>query len=159
MARLWDWQSGRLVCPPLAHEHEVLAVAFHPNGRWVLTASNDRTLRVWEWRTGKPLTPPLALSGFGWSLDVTPEGSHAVVGGFGKALNVFHLGDLSARNELDADDLCTWAELSSGQWVHERGGVTNLTAEEWLERWREFRRRHPDYGKSDLNAPPNRPGK
>ncbi len=66
-----------------------------------------------------------------------------VVGGFLNALQVIHLGDLSARNELDADDLCTWAELVSGQRVHEGGGVTNLTADEWLQRWRAFRRRHP----------------
>jgi hypothetical protein len=32
----------------------------------------------------------------------------------------------------------------SGQRIEQGGGVTNLTAEEWLTRWQEFRRRHPD---------------
>jgi serine/threonine protein kinase/WD40 repeat protein len=159
MARLWDWRIGQLICPPFTHENEVHVVAFHPNGRWILTASTDKTMRVWEWRTGKPITAPFALSGFGLGLDVTPDGNYAVVGGYGDALKVFYLGELSARNELDADDLCTWAELVSGQRVHQGSGVTNLTAEEWLERWREFRRRHPDYGKIDLNSPANGPGR
>ena len=70
--------------------------------------------------------------------------------GFMDALKIFYLGDLSAPNELDADDLCTWAELVSGRRVQEGGGVTNLTGEEWLQRWRDFRRRHPAYPRLHL---------
>jgi hypothetical protein len=32
----------------------------------------------------------------------------------------------------------------SWQQVQEGGGVTTLAAQEWLDGWREFRRRHPD---------------
>jgi hypothetical protein len=35
----------------------------------------------------------------------------------------------------------------SGQRVEAGGGVTNLTAEEWLQRWRDFRQRHPEMGR------------
>ena len=103
-------------------------------------------VRIWEWRTGKLVTPPHSIgSGEMLSLAVTPDGQYVVVGGrYMDALQVIHLGDLSPRHELDADDLCTWAELLSGQRVHE-GGVADLTAEEWLERWRAFRRRQPAY--------------
>jgi WD40 repeat protein len=150
MARLWDWRTGQLVCPPFQHEYDVHAVAFTPDGRWVLTGSDDRIVRIWEVRTGKPVSPPLATGVEVGSLAITPDGSYAVVGG-GRtnALQVIHLGDLSRGNELGPDDLCTWAELVSGQQVHEGGGVINLTAEEWLERWRAFRRRHPTYHKRD----------
>jgi WD40 repeat protein/serine/threonine protein kinase len=146
MARLWDWRRGQLVCPAFAHEHEVHAAAFHPGGRWVLTASGDRTMRVWEWTTGKAVTPPLPTGGHSLSLAVTPDGDYAVVGGLMNGLPVFHLGDLSAPAVLDPDDLCTWGELLSGQRV-EGSGVTNLPAEEWLERWRQFRSRQPTYYK------------
>jgi WD40 repeat protein/serine/threonine protein kinase len=149
MARLLDWRTGQPVCPPFQHEHEVKAVAFAPAGRWVLTGSDDGTMRVWESRTGKPVTPP-RFTGRGSTalgLAITPDGQYVVAGGWTDALQVIHLGDLSARNELDADDLCTWAELVAGQRVQEGGGVTNLTDKEWLDRWRAFRQRHPDYGK------------
>jgi WD40 repeat protein/serine/threonine protein kinase len=160
MAKLWDWRTGQLACPPLQHEHEVMAVAFTPDGRWILTGSDDGAMRVWERRTGKLAMPP-RFTGRGRTavgLAVTPDGNYTVAGGWTDALQIIHLGDLSARSELDAADLCTWAELASGQRVQE-GGVTNLTVGEWLERWREFRRRHPDYGKIDLDAPPHRPAK
>jgi WD40 repeat protein len=120
-------------------------VAFTPDQRWVLTGGADKTLRVWEWRTGKPVTPPRPMGGEVGSLAVTPDGNYVVAGGRSMdALQVIHLGDLSPRHELDADDLCAWAELVSGQQVH-GGGVTNLTPAKWLERWRAFRRRHPTY--------------
>jgi WD40 repeat protein/serine/threonine protein kinase len=149
LARLWDWRTGQLVCPPFAHDHEVHAVAFHPDPRWILTGSDDRILRVWEWRTGKPVTPRLATGGAVLSLDITPDGGHAVVGGFMDSLKIFTLGDLFLPRELDADDLCTWAELVCGRRVRDGGGVTNLTGKEWLQRWRDFRKRHPAYPKLD----------
>ena len=145
MARLWDWQAGRLVCPAFEHESAISSVAFHPNGRWVLTTSGEGVFRVWEGRTGKPITPPLpAGSGAGISLAVTPDGNYAVIGDWVSvfsswtALQVFYLGDLSDAAS-DLDDLRTWGELLSGRRVQDGSGVTNLTAEEWLERWRAFR--------------------
>jgi WD40 repeat protein/serine/threonine protein kinase len=146
MARVWDWKARRLVSPSLEHRDEVHAAAFTPDGSWVVTASLDRTARVWDWRTGVPVTPPLPLSGRGLNVAVTPDSGYAVVGGFVDALQVIYLGDLSEADELDAADLCLWAELLTGQRVHEGGGVTNLTGEEWLARWQLFHPRHPGFG-------------
>jgi WD40 repeat protein/predicted Ser/Thr protein kinase len=145
MARLWDWRAGRLVCPPFEHEHEVLAVRFTPDGRHVLSASQDGVLKVWEWRTGKPVCPPFSLGGVGLSLALTPDGRRVACGGFLRALPVFHLDDWLAPAELGPDDLCVWGEIVSGQRVEDGGGVTNLTAEEWLERWQAFRQHHPEF--------------
>jgi hypothetical protein len=131
-------------------------VAFTPDGRHVLSASADKALRIWEWRTGKPVCPPLALGGAGLSLAVTPDGERVAVGGFMKELPVFHLGDWLApaplgwdgfENRPTPDELCLWGEIVSGQRIEDGGGVTNLTAEEWLQRWRDFRRRHPGYAR------------
>jgi WD40 repeat protein len=151
MARLWDWRAGRLVCPPFEHEHEVHAVTFTPDGRHVLSASDDGVLKIWECRTGKPICPPLALGGAGLSLVVTPDGRRVACGGFLKELPVFHLDDWLAPSALEPDDLCLWGEIVSGQRIEDGGGVTNLSAEEWLERWRPFRQRHPAYHGMDLD--------
>jgi hypothetical protein len=114
----------------------------------VLSASEDGTARAWDWRTGKPVTPPSAIGGSPWSLAVTPDGRHAVVGGALNALAVLDLGEL-ARADGDADALCLWAELLSGQRLHERGGTVNLSAAEWLDRWRAFTRHREGGGKSN----------
>jgi WD40 repeat protein len=138
--RVWDWQATRLACPPFEHVKEALAATFTPDGRWVVSASIDETARVWDWRTGKPLTPPLAIEGEPVSVVVTPDGKHAVLGGDQAALAVLDLGEL-ARADGDADALCQWAELLAGQRLHEGGGMVNLSAAEWLDRWRAFTRR------------------
>jgi WD40 repeat protein len=138
--RVWDWRAGRLVCPPFEHAMDATAATFTPDGRWVLSVSVDGTARAWDWRTGKPVTPPLRIDGEPESVAVTPDGKHAVVGGAQDALAVLDLGELS-RADADADALCLRAELLAGQQLHEGGGTVNLSAAEWLDRWRAFRRR------------------
>jgi WD40 repeat protein len=135
--RVWEWQAGRLVCPPFEHAKDATAATFTPDGRWVLSASGDGTARAWDWQTGKPVTPSLVLRGNPMSLAVTPDGKHAVVGGFRTELAVLDLGEL-ARTDADPDALCLWAELLAGQRLHKGGGTVNLSAVEWLERWRAF---------------------
>jgi WD40 repeat protein len=46
-ARLWDVQTGEEVRRFAGHTNEVRNVAFSPDGRYILTASADRTARRW----------------------------------------------------------------------------------------------------------------
>jgi eukaryotic-like serine/threonine-protein kinase len=135
--RVWDWRAGKLTCPPFEHAKDAVAASFTPDGRWVLSASVDGTARAWDWRTGKPVTPALTIEGEPLSLDVTPDGKHAVVGGGQRALFVLNLGVL-ARAEVDAAALRLRAELIAGQHLHDEGGMVNLSADEWVERWSAF---------------------
>jgi WD40 repeat protein len=138
--RVWDWQAGRLACPPFEHDSDALAATFTPDGRWVLSVSFDGTARAWDRRTGKAVTPALRHTNDALlSLIVTPDGKHAVVGGFRNELAVLDLGELG-RADDDPDALCLWAELLAVQRLHEGGGTVNLSAAEWLQRWRELRR-------------------
>ena len=75
---------------------------------------------------------------------MTSDGTRVAVGGFMKEPPVFHLDDWLAPAPLEPNDLCALGEIVSGQRIEAGGGVTNLTAEEWLERWHDFRGRHPE---------------
>jgi WD40 repeat protein len=142
--RVWDWRARRLACPPFVHAKDAVAAIFTPDGHWVLSASVDGTARAWDWRSGKPITPPLSIDGEPLSVAVTPDGKHAVVGGGQNALAVLDLGALApGNNDADPYALCLRAELVAGQRLHEGGGTANLSADEWLDRWRAFRRQSP----------------
>lgn len=58
-ARIWEVRPSRFVALPLRHEALITYAEFSPDGRWVVTASYDRTARVWDAQTGKAAGPPL----------------------------------------------------------------------------------------------------
>jgi WD40 repeat protein len=45
---IWDILSGAELCSCKGHEGPVTHVAFSPDGKHLLTCSEDGTLRVWE---------------------------------------------------------------------------------------------------------------
>ena len=144
--RVWDWRAGRLACPPFEHAKDAVAATFTPDGRWVLSASVDGTARAWDWRTGKPVTPPLTIGG-------EPESRRRDPGrqACGRRRGPGRRWPCSTwaswpPADADPDALCLRAELLAGQRLHEGGGTVNLSADEWLDRWRASpeipRRRH-----------------
>ncbi len=50
--RVWNVADGRLLRELTGHTKRVVAVAFSPDGRTVLTGSYDGTARLWNVDTG-----------------------------------------------------------------------------------------------------------
>jgi WD40 repeat protein len=141
VARLWDWRAGKLLVA-CRHADEVPQAEFLPDERFLVTVSQDGTLRVWGAATGEPVAPPVPLGGKGLTLDVTPDGRFAVASGFSKHITVADLVGLTTPTRGDADELDLRAELASNQRITPSGGLTYLSTEEWLTRWRAQRRRN-----------------
>jgi len=58
-AELWNGESGTALGIRLWHNDGVNYASFSPDGRRVVTASDDRSARIWDRSSGKELTPPL----------------------------------------------------------------------------------------------------
>lgn len=70
---LVDADSGRRIAP-LAHIGPALTMAFSPDGRLLLTGSQDRTVKFWDARDGKVAGPTLRLATDPRVVEIAPDG-------------------------------------------------------------------------------------
>jgi roadblock/LC7 domain-containing protein len=63
---------------PLRHDGAVNSAAFSPDGKWVVSASADRTARIWEAATGNPMGRPLQHESYVWDAAFSPDGKWVV---------------------------------------------------------------------------------
>ena len=101
LADLGTWALHRQAPPPLlelrGHTKHLLDVAFSPDGRTLLSASADATLKLWDTVDGRE---PRTFQGHSQevlSVAVSPNGQLAVSGGMDKTVRVW---DMSSGHEL-----------------------------------------------------------
>jgi WD40 repeat protein len=64
---------------PLRHGAVVHTVYFSANGEWLVTSSDDKTVRIWDCRTGQPISDPLRADDAGVSsARFSPDGRQVV---------------------------------------------------------------------------------
>jgi WD40 repeat protein len=117
----------------------VVAVAFSPDGRYILTGSHDHTACLWDAATGKAVGPPFRHRDRVEAVAFWADGkSVATVSRAGTA-QLWHVpGELTARPAL----ITRWVQVITGlELSHETGGVWRLDDREWKGRAREFQAR------------------
>jgi serine/threonine protein kinase/WD40 repeat protein len=160
--RYWDWQAGKLACPPMAHDNETHDAVITPDGRYALSAMSGRPeMHIWELKTGRRVAPPVqvGLNRVGWclSLAMTPDGRRALVDfsstpGMGNDLAVVDLEMLLSASTIPTADLALLAELATSRRI-ELGDLSGLTTDQWLARWALLRERRPDLAQSFVIEP------
>lgn len=50
---IWDSESGKLVTTLTGHTDEVTSASYSPEGHYIVSSSNDRSVRVWDSNSGK----------------------------------------------------------------------------------------------------------
>ena len=129
------------------HSGQVSSVALTPDGRYVVSGSNDKTLRVWELASGQCVRALEGHTDRVQSVAITPDGRYTVSGSNDKTLRVWELfsgrcirtveghssyvfcvaitpdGRYAVSGSFDKT-LRVW-ELSSGRCVHTLEGHTD----------------------------------
>lgn len=73
-----EWPSAQLSFR--GHADWVRSVAVSTDGRWIVSGSDDSTIRIWDAETGLEVSDPLEHSGFVVSVAFSPDGKVIVSG-------------------------------------------------------------------------------
>ena len=82
--------------PPLlmldtgGHMSKIQRAFFTPNGRYIVSAGNDKVIRIWDWRAGKTVRTIRGFSKIGdigtiYAMDLSADGKLLAVGGWTKS--------------------------------------------------------------------------
>jgi WD40 repeat protein len=89
--KVWDLETGRVLCTLSGHSDDVLAVVVTHDGRHAVSASDDHTLKVWDLETGHAIRTLEGHSGNVADVALTPDGKRAISASMDGTLKVWDL--------------------------------------------------------------------
>lgn len=112
--RIWDWQRGALLLPPLPHPAAVKAARFHPSGRFLATVCDDGKTRLWDGASGQVMAEMPGGGGEFSTLRFDAAGRRLAVAANWRALlwDVGNPGAPPRIAELPHEDAVRWVEFS-----------------------------------------------
>jgi WD40 repeat protein/energy-coupling factor transporter ATP-binding protein EcfA2 len=113
------------------HSGHVLHAVFSPDGRWIVTASSDKTARVWNAATGELLAKLEGHSGEVKHAEFSPDGQRIVTVSTDETARVWNAatGKLVAKLEGHSRLVTDAAFSPDGQWIVTAS--TDETARVW----------------------------
>jgi WD40 repeat protein/serine/threonine protein kinase len=92
---------GREIAALKGHTAEVTALVFTPNGKLLVSAAKDRTVRVWDWQAGtESVQLPKEHTAWPMALAMSPDGGSVVSGGMDRNIFVWDLVSGAKRQAL-----------------------------------------------------------
>jgi len=110
----------------------VNSVAFSPNGRLVLTGSDDGTARFWDSASGRELGPPLRHAEGVAAVAFSADGKHAASAAKNMVVQRWHVPPPPA--EGSSEMLRLWVETLTGLALDEQGAARRFGADELQQR-------------------------
>ncbi len=107
-AQLWEAATGKRVGPPLEHLDTVFAIAFSPDGKTLLTASDDATARVWQASSGMALHTMLHLREVR-AAAFSPNGESVLTGGWDRTARLW---DVTLPTTIEHQDVVSAVAFS-----------------------------------------------
>ncbi|HEY9853738.1 MAG TPA: WD40 repeat domain-containing serine/threonine-protein kinase [Leptolyngbyaceae cyanobacterium] len=93
--KLWNLQTGELICSIMSHSKPVLAVAFNPDGKLLVSGSVANSIKLWDLSTQSLIR---AFTGHSesvvsLSVDISPDGQMIASGSDDQKVKIWQLSD------------------------------------------------------------------
>jgi WD40 repeat protein len=143
-ARIFDWNSGMMVCQSMPQRNDVYDACFSQDGRWLYTIGENGLIVMWSTRDGGfvdqyPVAPSTGQALF-WQragqLDGDPSGRYLLTSGWRRAVERLDIGRNDVDLYTDVIRMIRASELTSSLRI-EHGGAVPITTSEWIKLWRE----------------------
>lgn len=115
VAKIWDTQTGKLIHLLKGHSGIINEVNFHPNGKWLVTASEDSTARIWNLSDEKELYRFPHEKGV-YKASFSQDGNYLITQTFTGKARIWNLDDGKLIATLQHDSL-----------NNDRFGIWNMT--------------------------------
>jgi WD40 repeat protein len=110
--RVWDTSSGQQVHLLEGHTGRVRSAVYSPDGQYIITASDDKTVRVWEAGSGHEVRRLEGHTGPVRSAVYNPDGQYIVTASDDKTVRVWEAGNGQEVLKLEGQSGFTDAEFS-----------------------------------------------
>jgi len=87
---VWDSWTGKQLLELIGHTDNITSIAISHNASFIVTGSEDKTVRVWDAKTGKALLPPMRLPVPVASVVISEDGMRIVAGGKDRTVHVWN---------------------------------------------------------------------
>ncbi|KAJ3714302.1 WD40-repeat-containing domain protein [Lentinula guzmanii] len=90
--RIWNADTGEAIGDPLkGHSNWVSSVAFSPDGKRIVSGSDDKSIRIWNADTGEAIGDPLqGHSSQVTSVAFSPDGNRIVSGSWNASIRIWN---------------------------------------------------------------------
>gem|GEM_PF-1902182 len=144
-ARVWNVADGGTPVSTREHTDEVYSILIDPSQKTFFTGCKNGVLRRWDMMTGGQITADRKLSDQIYQLAIVADGTRLLVAGRFPHVHGLSLNEWwqMSDGKLPVGGVRTLGEVVASQAIHnEWGAPTNLTNDQWLERWSKIRN-HP----------------
>jgi len=116
---IWDLEKGEYQASLKGHTDRVNSVAITPNGKRILSASEDKTIRVWDAQTGQELTILEGHKKGVMEITVLSDGQKAVSGSDDKTLKLWDINSVKCIKTFEGhiDEVQCVAVTKNGKYA------------------------------------------
>ncbi|NER08810.1 MAG: WD40 repeat domain-containing protein, partial [Okeania sp. SIO3C4] len=95
--KLWQVETGQLLCTLDGHDKAVLSVAFSPDSQTLASSSYDKKIHLWDVDTEEILETFKGHAKPVWSVNFSPDGQTLASGGADQTIKLWSMSALSNK--------------------------------------------------------------